>query len=439
METGTVVILWWNTEIRILTRDGRIRARSVEGRGDPIAAILELLEECPGTDTVRVVYHPANLDAYPLPCPNTSRSRLKAVFSGEHRALSLPHAVWSVEEVRRNLDGDGYNTILYIDNRSRVPRLMEACGARGIEVEGIWPIQTLIEECPPCSTADFGFISVLVLGSQSAVSCVRPNGGRYLRIQDGPESVQKAAADLNAALALFDGAALPVGLLMVEGDRDFGPLREAAGDLALTSISLGELLANAQSLKPGGFSDFRPRRAVFKPTGPELAALAGAMLLAASVWFAYNRYENQSLWQRRLEASRIEHAELEQLVNSRRAIKDRIARLNQAIGVSAVSPQRHYELLLAIGQAAPVTLSLQSFVAEGDQFEIKGRTFEGVGDPDSPLSNFCRLLPAKGPYWEVRTPVGGAATAPSGATASTDAAAGFTLRGKFAMARGAGD
>jgi hypothetical protein len=267
---------------------------------------------------------------------------------------------------------------------------------------------------------------------------VRPNGGRYLRFQDGPGSVQKAAADLNAALALFDGAALPVGLLMVEGDQDSGVLREGTGDLALTSVSLVELLENARRLKPGGFSDFRPRKAVFKPTGPELAALTGAVLLAASVWFAYDHYENQSLWRRRLEASRIEHAELEHLVDSRRAIKNRIDRLNQAIAASEVSPQRHYELLLAIGQAAPVTLAIQSFVAEGDQFEIMGRTFEGIGDPDSPLSSFCRLLPAKGPHWEVRTPVGGGASATNGATASASAAAGFTLRGEFELAQAAG-
>lgn len=431
MDPGPVVILWWNTEIRLLKPDGQIGARRVEGRGDPIGAILELLKECPGVESARVIYHPPNLDVYPLPCPNTSRARLKAVFSGEHPALSLPHAVWSVEEVRRNLDGDGYNTILYIDNRSRMPRLIEACAAKGIEIEGIWPIQTLIEASPPCRGADFGFISVLVLGNQSAVSCVRPNGGRYLRMQDGPEASRKAAGDLNAALALFDGAALPVGLLMVEGGADPGPLKEASGELALTSVSLGELLATAKELKARSISDFRPRRTLFKPTVPELAVLAGAILFLASAWFWLARYESQSLWRRRLEASRAEHAELQELVNSRRAIKERIDQLNVAIGACQVSPQRHYDLLMAISRAAPTTLSLQSFMTDGDRFEIKGRIFGGGSGPGSPLADFGHGLPAEGPFWQVSTPSDHPTANPNAGSTPGDSANSFTLQGVF--------
>ena len=441
METGPVVILWWNTEIRILTREGTIGARTLEGREDPVAALSQLLGKCPGTDRVRVVYHPANIDVLPLPCPNTSRSRLKGIFSGEHRALNLPHAVWSVEEVRRNLDGGGYNTILYIDNRSRMPQLTEALATQGIVVEGIWPLQTLIEASPPCSTADFGFISVLMVGNQSAISCVRPNGGRYLRLQDGPESPRHAAADLNAALSFFDGAALPVGLLVVESEAHAGVLREAAGELSLTATTLPDLLANARLLKPGGFSDFLQRGRIPMPTVPELAVLLAAALLAGSAWFSLSRYENERSWHRRLDALRAEHAQLERLVDSRRAVKDRIDRLNQAIGACEVEPQRHYELLLAVARAIPPELSLQSFITEGDRVEFKGRMFEDAGNSDGPLARFCRLLPANGSYWLLSPPAEGRPRkgTPIQDESAAQLAGAFTLRGRFGADGPVGD
>ena len=385
MRKDPVVVLWWGEEIRLLTADGRVVGRTVEDRGDPVELIAQMLaEECPKGGAARIVYQPGSLEIHSLACPPVSRSRLRAVLAADHPALNLPQAVWSVEPVRRNPDGSGHSTLLYIDNRSRLPRLLGALGRMGVEVEGVWPLQTLIESTPPCDGADF--LAVVAIGGGSLVSCASPSGSRYLRFQEGIAEENKVTADVNAAMALFDGGAPNSGLLVIESGAIGASLQEAVQEVELTKILLGQFLANARRLKPGGFSDFVQRKPIYtrRPTLPQIGVAVGLALLVGSAGTVYETRERGELVRRHFAAFQAEHAELERLVESRRALKTRIDRLAHDLALVRNEPQHQSELMLAIAQATPATISLESLLITGDDFTIKGRVFEGGGTPNSP-------------------------------------------------------
>jgi hypothetical protein len=428
------VILWWDTEIRLRAPDGTVSTRTLAEREDQIESILELVGESERITAARIIYHPASLDVHAIACPPVNRARLKAVLAAEYPALNLPHAVWSAEPPRRSLDGSGHTTVLYLDNRSRLRRLVEGLGKRGITVEGVWPLLSLVESTPPCNEGEF--LAVIAIGSRSLVACASPTGSRYFRLQTANEFEEKASSDINAALSLFDGTALPPGLLLIELEAPAGRLRGTVKDLALTEITITEFLAMASRLKRGSFSDFLPQTPFFaRPSVlARIAAAAGFVLMLGSAWHVYDSREANELARRRMTAYQAEHAELERLVETHRTAKVRIDEVERELSLVEFGPPLHGKLLLALARATPSIISLESVSITGSNFVIKGHVIEGAASIPPPLTILIQALTASDSRWRVEDPGSpGLLQGMVSALSPTPgpAAASFTLRGFF--------
>jgi hypothetical protein len=430
----SAVILWWDAEIRLRAPNGTVLTRTVGEREDQIEAILELVDRSERITASRIIYHPASLDVHAVACPPVSRARLRAVLAAEYPALNLPHAVWSAEPPRRSLDGSGHTTVLYLDNRSRLRRLVEGLGKRGITVDGVWPLLSLVENTPPCNEGEF--LAVIAIGGRSLVACASPTGSRYFRLQTANEFEEKAASDVNAALSLFDGAALPPGLLLIEQETSAARLRETVKELALTEITITEFLATANRLKRGSFSDFLPQTPFFARPAvlARIAAVAGFLLMLGSAWHVYDSGEANELAHRQMTAYRAEHAELERLVETHRAAKARIDGLARELSLVEFGPPLQGRLLLALARATPPTISLESVSITGSDFVIKGRILEGAASIPPPLTVFIQTLAASNPPWSLMDPgspglLRGMVSALSPTPVPAPAA--FTLRGFF--------
>jgi hypothetical protein len=398
------VILWWDTEIRFRAPNGVVSAHTLGEREDPIEAILDLAARSETLAAVRIIYHPASLDIHPVACPPASRARLRAVFASDYPALNLPQAVWSVEPPRRSLDGSGHTTILYLDNRSRLRRLVEVFSQRGISVEGVWPLLTLVENTPPCNEGEF--LTVVAIGDRSLVACASPAGSRYFRLQSEGGVEQKAASDINAALSLFDGATLPPGLLLIEREAPPSSLRDSVRELALNEIRVADFLGGAHHLRCGGFSDFLPRAPFFarRAVLARIAAAAGLVLMLGAAWVVHDSRERAELARHHQAASLAEHAELQRLVETHRAIKARIDELGRELSLVESNPPPHAKLLLALAHATPSAISLEGVSITGSDFTIKGRILDGIGTAHSSLTGFIQALGAPDAPWHLADP-----------------------------------
>lgn len=398
------VILWWDAEIRLRGPNGAVSAHTIGEREDPIEEILNLTARLEKLAAIRIIYHPSSLDVHPVPCPPASRTRLRAVFASDYPALNLPQAVWSAEPPRRSLDEGGYTTILYLDNRSRLRRLVEAFTQRGISVEGVWPLLTLVESTPPCNEGEF--LTAVAIGRHSLVACASPAGSRYFRLQSQGEVEQKAASDINAALSLFDGATLPPGLLLIEQETTAGSLRDSVRELALTEITVADFLGGACRLRSGSFSDFLPRTPFFarRAVMARFAAAAGLVFMLGAAWLVHNSREGAELARRHRTASLAEQAQLQRLVETHRALKARIDGIDRELRLIETAPAAHAQLLLALAHATPPTISLESVSITGPEFTIKGRILDGFGTTHSPLTAFIQALNAPDTPWRLDDP-----------------------------------
>jgi len=415
----SAVILWWGADIRILAGNGKTSRLTLEGAEDPVPAILRMAgESCVAAQPLRIIYHPETLDTHDISCPNTSRSRLRKILVREFRALAAPDAVWSAEPIRRGLKG--YATVLYIDKHSRLPRLLEGLAERGLPVEGVWPLQSLVEVTPPCAMAEDGFLSLVVLGGRALVSSAGPSGDRSVRFFEGHEFADAAIAEMGTVLARFEEDAVPPGLMIVEESPHAGAFKVPMPAPALNEMSLAAFLGHARILPAGGFSDFLGHKPFFDrlPAPRQMMAWAGLILMVASAWFAWAARQDRESSLRQVAASREQHAHLQEWVASRATIEGKIDELEQAVSRIQGAPQPHYELLAALDRATPKTIALQALKIQDRAFAIKGHIYEDADRPDT-LPRFWRELAAPDAPWHLED-------APT-----TTGEADFTLRGSF--------
>ena len=402
--SDALVILWWGRELRLLRGD-RISGRTLEEREDPAAAILRLAAaDGAGARAVRLVYHPAELEAHAVACPRTGRSRLRKIFAEEHRVLAAADTVWGAEPIRGGPHGN--TTVLYLDGHSPLPKLAEELAARGLRVEGAWPLQSVIEAFPTCGPAPRGFLSVLASERQAFVSSVGAAGNRSVRFYDGPEFAEAAVAEIRTVLARFDEGDPPPGLLLLEEGPASGAFREALRSQPMTEVLAAELLAQARCLAPGGLSDFLPQKP-FRPwrllrrraTKPRLAAALAAALVIGVAWRGWSGHRQRLREERQAATRREERLSLERSAASSRATHEKVEQLDEALRHAQSPWQAHYEFLRTLAQTIPATIALQTLTIEQGRFTVAGQVYEGAGAPDGPLPRFWRALGAPEVPW----------------------------------------
>jgi hypothetical protein len=417
---GSLVILWWDSDVRILGGDGKVSALSLAGGGDPVQAIVRAaLDARAASRTVRVVYHPGSLDLEEAACPDTTRARLRRFLSREFPALKHAGTVWSAGPVRRGSRGPA--TLLCLEKHSALPRLAGELARGGLRVEGAWPLPCLVEATPPCDAPEGSYVALAVLGGRALVACAGPSGDRSVRLLEGPDFAEAALAELETGEARFeDGAAAP-GIAVVEE----GPAEAAfAGALrarGLARVPMADFLGNARRLSPGRPSDFLRPPPLWerRPSPAGLVAAAGLSLALLALALGARARADQRRTQRQVAGWREEHARLERWVSVRRAARREMDALQGELASLQTPAHAPAAFLEAVGRAAPGAVALLSVTIRGGAFEIRGRVCE---EGANPLPEFWSALGAPGRPWRLQNPA-----PPAGA-------AEFTLTGSFLTA-----
>lgn len=390
------VILWWGPEIRILHPDGALASRRLAKQEDPVAAILAMAT---GAARVRIAYHPASVETHDISCAVAERGRLLRRLSREYPSLKAAGTLWAVDAMEGRADRAG--SVLYVDRRSALPRLVDGLTRAGIQTVGAWPIRCLVEAAGPvCAGREISWAVVAVPG-RALVTGMGPNGSGFARHHEGAGAEEDAMADINTILALLESGEDGAGLCAFEEGGGMEGLFKGLGGCKVAKTTIAGLLEGARLICPGGPSDFLQGRRRF-PDRRCLSALAvglGALMLAASALSARSTLAARERV-RLVESAAIGHrAQMRASLKSRRVIHDEIDRQKGELAQLQVGTQREYDLLMALCANIPRQVELFEVSTQSGTFTVRGRCEAGSADPGDILGRFRRNLEFKGAPW----------------------------------------
>jgi len=299
--------------------------------------------------------------------------------------------------------------MLYMDVRSRLPRLVGDFGRIGIRTEGAWPLQTLVEATPPCEGDGRASIGIVALRGRALVRSANAQGDRLVRFHDGPDFADSALQEVGTALALFESGEPVPSLGVAEDATMAAALGERLGGGRHSEMTLPQFLGRARLLQPGGPADFLARRPVLA-RGTALQALATALgiaLAAGSVWSVRSTSRGRQEVRDQDAAAGERSRRLREEVAGRRAIQDEMAALDRRLGRMGCPKQSLFELLMALSQSTPDQIVLREVTVDGAVFSIRGRCGPRDTGTDDPLTAFRSRLAGKGAPWTLSDPPAG--------------------------------
>lgn len=345
----------------------------IEGRTEPIAfgelsrAAGTLLAEFGDArpTRLRLIYQPATLAAASVACPNGNRATLRAALGEEFPALASEDCAWGFEPIAGG--HERFATVLYCETASGLYSLVAALRAGGIEVEGVWPLPTLLNHVPE-DWPDHGALTVLaVADGQTLVYRHTPEGTREVQTAVGSEAEAIAGAAIPKTLARSN-IALYVAALDDVGQRlavRFGP-----SDANLRPVLWSRLVIVARSLSVRQPTQLLPAPAFFHPDRLMTAATVAALLAVAGL----SAVTAREAWLRRIAS--VEHEQ------ARRTLRNEVARLQAnereiaqlRAELAALAPNRTAcgELLRALGRGLPPQVVLTRIHADRDGFVMSG-------------------------------------------------------------------
>lgn len=350
----------------------------IEGRTTPVAfgalprAAETLLAEFGDArpDRVRLIYQPASLAATGVACPNGNRATLRAALSDEFPTLADDSLAWGFEPITSGFGQ--FSTVLYRETVPGLHLLVATLRTAGIEVEGAWPLLTLLNRVPE-DWPESGALTVLALAADQAVVYRHtPEGSREAHSAMGAETEALAGPTIADALA-HGTVALYVATLDEAGERFAA--RFAPADAPLRLVSWSRLASVARSLSVRQPTQLLPSPGLFHPNRL-IAAASVAVLLATIVLGAVTAHE----------ASRRRTA-LNEQDQERRTLLTEITRLQTnerditqlRADLAALAPARAEcaELLRALTHNRPPQVALTRLHADKEGFVISG----GVAAP----------------------------------------------------------
>lgn len=319
---------------------------------------------------VRLIYQPSSLVATSVACPNGSRAILRAALGDEFPALTNDALAWGFEPIVGGQDR--FATVLYRETAPGLYPLVEALRTAGIEVEGVWPLSTLLNQAPE-DWPDSGALTVLaVAAGQALVYRHTPEGLREVHSSAGPEAEAFVGATISTALARGT-VALYVAALDEAGQQLAA--RFAPSDAALRFVPWSRLVRAARSLSVRQPTQLLPPPALLHPNRL-IAAAAVAALLAT---LALGALTAREALQRRMASTEHEQEgrRLRAAITRLQTNEREIARLRTEIASLTPARMACAELLRALARTRPPQVVLTRLHADQSEFSISG----GIAGP----------------------------------------------------------
>lgn len=401
----TTVLLWgdrWWIEGRTMPAVFGELARAAE------TLLAEFGDSRPAS--VRLIYQPSSLVATSVTCPRGNRPILRAALSEEFPTLTDDTLAWGFEPIA---SGHGrFSTVLYRETKPGLFPLVEFLRTAGIEVEGVWPLPTLLNHVPE-DWPESGALTVLAIATdQAAVYRHAPDGRREVESATGRDLETLVGSTISTALA-HGTVALYVVSLDEAGEQLAA--RFASADGAVRLVPWSRLALVTRSLPVRQPTQLLPPPALFHPNRL-IAAATALVLLAILTQGALTLHEAR---QRR--AASIEHqqergkflAEIARLQRNEREI----AQLRDELAALAPARSACAELLRALARHRPPQVVLTRLHADETGFVVSGGV-AASGLTDTAWRDWLAGSFAAEPRWTL------AATPP---TPSAD----FTLKGQW--------
>jgi len=270
----------------------------IEGRSEAVpfgdlhlAAEVLLAQSADGDKParLRLIYQPGSLAAHSIACPRGNRDMLQLALSEQFPVLTNDELAWSFEPIVGG--SDRFATVLYHETQAGLFALVQALRDGGIEVEGAWPLGTVLNLVPD-DWPDTGVLTVVAVAeNQALVYRHTAEGRREVETATGPDSAALALSAVRTALARIDTAIYLVGCELA-GERlaaqlptpDVPRVRLASWSMLVRAAATLSRSHPAQLLPMP--SPWTPRRVLLVASGLAAAAALGLLADTARVAWA---------------------------------------------------------------------------------------------------------------------------------------------------------
>lgn len=372
----------------------------IEGRttpaifGDLSRAAETLLAEFGDSrpSRVRLIYKPSSLVATSVVCPNGNRAILRAALGEEFPALTNDALAWGFEPIVGGRDR--YATVLYREADPGLYPLVEALRTAGIEIEGVWPLPTLLNHVPD-DWPDSGALTVLAIAAgQALVYCHTPEGTREVQGATGPETETLIGATISDAL-VRGTVALYVAALDEDGERLAA--RFASSDTSLRMVPWSRLALVTRSLSVRQPTQLLPPPALLHPNRVTATATVAALLAT----FALGALTARDMMQRRVASAEHDHErrKLQNAITRLQANEREIAQLRAEIVTLTPSRMACAELLRALTRNRPPQVVFTRLQADQEGFVVTGGV-AGTGLTETAWRDWVTASLAASPLWK---------------------------------------
>lgn len=190
----------------------------IEGRAEALAfgdlhhaaeVLLAQFSEGGKPARLRLIFQPASLAAAAAACPRGSRDTLQLALGDQFPSLASDDRAWSFEPIVGGRDG--FATVLYYETQAGLFALAQALHDGGIEIEGAWPLATVLNLVPE-DWPDSGALTVVAVAKdQTLIFRHTPEGRREVEATMGDDASAAALTAVRGTLARIDTALYLVG------------------------------------------------------------------------------------------------------------------------------------------------------------------------------------------------------------------------------------
>ncbi len=312
---------------------------------------------------LRLIYQGDSLASVPVNCPNGGRSTVGAALEAVHPTLADPACAWGFDPIF------GCATLLHCETAPGLLPLVRELEAGGVEVEGAWPLGTVLNLVPE-DWPENGALTVAAVAAGRALEFRhRPDGTRDLRSAQGEAAAEMLAATVQEAFEREDAAFYVVAL-----DPAARALAAQAGKLerpGRTDLGWPDLVRAAATLSRRQPNQLLPAREpvalVRAVEAVAVATLVAAYLMCLVVGRDYRRQVAATeLRQAETVALRAEVAELRGRAAEAAELTEKIRETKRGRGASA-------RLLESVGQAMPAEVVVTRLKTDRSGFVVEGR------------------------------------------------------------------
>ncbi len=346
----------------------------IEGRTEPVVfsdiaqAAATLLAAFAGDRParLRLIHQPAFLAAESVNCPKGDRATLQAALGEQYPALFSEDRAWGFEPIVGGREH--YSTVLYHETQPGLYDVVRVLEDAGLEVEGAWPLATLLNLVPE-EWPDSGALTVVaVADNQTLVYRHTPGGKREVQTMIGEEAGSVALEALRSTLARTD-TALNVAAL------------DSAGEQLLTKLppldvprlrvaSSGRLVAAAKTLPRRQPTQLLPVTALFNPSR---ALVAASLLIGLTAFGLAGEYAHAE-WKRQRETATqaADLAAVQAEIAAKRQAQGELAAVRATAEAGAAAAPVFAPWLRSLGTRMPREVVLTRLRADREKFTVEG-------------------------------------------------------------------